>query len=213
MKEFSMNLQEAFDNQLQTLISKKYHECTSQTEVQFREMVEPLKQHLNNDEYIVDVERGKLSFVIVIKNELVSTEQAMQLIEKDGRHGITKLFPHEPKDFNIIESEVIPSASAYLLLDIDRGKETLNITPQDAMKKIRSEGRLPLTIDEGVAIVTHYPEFLMKNNCFSLLASRHVGDQRVPAIWINGQREPNLGWCWDGNPHTWLGSASAQSRV
>lgn len=52
-------------------------------------------------------------------------------------------------------------------------------------------------------------EFLMKNNCFSLLASRHPGDKRVPAIWINAQKQPNLGWCRVGNPHTWHGSASA----
>jgi len=81
------------------------------------------------------------------------------------------------------------------------------------MKIIKESHRSPLTIEEGVAIVTHYPEYLMKNNCFSLLASRHPGDKRVPAIWINAQKQANLGWCWDGNPHTWLGSASCRHRI
>ena len=44
-----------------------------------------------------------------------------------------------------------------------------------------------------------------------LLASR-CGDKRVPAIWISAGA-PKLGWCWDGNPHTWLGAASAGARV
>jgi hypothetical protein len=52
---------------------------------------------------------------------------------------------------------------------------------------------------------------LRKNKCFSLLASR-CGDKRVPAIWISG-KAPKLGWCWAGNPHSWLGSASAGARL
>jgi hypothetical protein len=34
----------------------------------------------------------------------------------------------------------------------------------------------------------------------------------VPALWI-ADRAPKLGWCWDGNPHTWLGTASAAHRL
>jgi hypothetical protein len=40
-----------------------------------------------------------------------------------------------------------------------------------------------------------------------------MGNQTVPAIWINSEKHPNLGWCWDRNPHTWLGSASCIGRV
>jgi len=100
-----------------------------------------------------------------------------------------------------------------LLLDIDRGKETINIRPADAFVIINEKARSPLTIDEGVALITHFPEFLKKNNCFSLLASRCPGNKRVPAIWINAQKQANLGWCWDGNPHAWLGSVSCQQRI
>ena len=93
------------------------------------------------------------------------------------------------------------------------GSSIGNFTPAAALESITAQGRSPLTIDEGVAIMTHFADFLMKNNCFSLLASRHEGDQRVPAIWITAEKRPRLGWCWNGNPHTWLGSASAGSRV
>jgi Family of unknown function (DUF5701) len=67
-----------------------------------------------------------------------------------------------------------------------------------------------LTVAEGVALLIQFPEFLQPNNCFSLLASR-CGDKRVPALWLSEGR-PKLGWCWAGNPHTWLGSASCGKR-
>jgi hypothetical protein len=66
-------------------------------------------------------------------------------------------------------------------------------------------------LEEGIALITHYPDVLMKNNGFSLLGSR-CGDRRVTALWISGGK-PKLGWCWTGNPHTWLGSASCRYRT
>ena len=51
------------------------------------------------------------------------------------------------------------------------------------------------------------PEAIAPNWGFSMAGSRR-GDQRVPAFWVSEGR-PKLGWCWDRNPHTWLGTASA----
>jgi hypothetical protein len=209
-----MNLKKEFGRQVENLLKKGYPEAAGVSTEQFLEQVNALKtnlSHINTSE--INLDEGHLPFVIVIKSELVATDKAMSLVEKDSKAGVTKLFPHQPTDFQTIESEAIPSGMAYLLVDIDRGKASINLPPNQAMALIKKTNRHPLTIDEGVAIVTQFPEFLMKNNCFSLLASRHTGDQRVPAIWVNGSKNPNLGWCWDGNPHTWLGSASCQSRL
>lgn len=41
---------------------------------------------------------------------------------------------------------------------------------------------------------------------------RVLGEVRGPAWWVSGRR-PRLGWCYQGAPHTWLGSASAARRV
>jgi hypothetical protein len=76
---------------------------------------------------------------------------------------------------------------------------------------ILGRGRTPLTIDEGIAVVAHAPYLLEKNKCFMLSGSRR-SDRRVPAMWIS-EGAPKLGWCWDGNPHSWLGVASAGGRV
>ena len=101
----------------------------------------------------------------------------------------------------------MPDATAYLLLGVERGEEFCGVRPEEALPVIRGRGRTPLTIDEGIAVVTHAPHLLEKNKCFMLSGSRRH-DRRVPAMWIS-ERAPKLGWCWDGNPHTWLGVASA----
>lgn len=209
-----MDLLKEFEKQVQNLIQKGYADLASMSEGEFINLLEPLKAKIEKlDLPDIDFEKGYLPFVIVVKSEAVPTDRAMSLVEKDGKNGITKLFPHEPSDFSTISDVKVPPVNIYLLLDIDRGRESINLPPKIAMKKIVGSGRSPLTIDEGVAIVTHYPEFLTKNNCFSLLTSRHQGDKRVPAIWINANKHPNLGWCWEGNPHTWLGSASCKERL
>lgn len=209
-----MDIRKEFDRQVATLFYKGYAKLAKLSDDAFRNELEMLKEKLPSSINVeINLEKGTLPFAIVVKNSLVSSDAAMTLVEKDGNQGITKLFPHEPTDFNTITEVEIPTSNIYLLIDIDRGKENINLPPRKAMEMIKEVDRSPLTIDEGIAIVTQYPEYLIKNNCFSLLASRHVGDQRVPAIWINGQKQPNLGWCWDGNPHTWLGSASCKTRV
>jgi hypothetical protein len=207
-------LRKEFDRQANNLLSKGYPAAAGMSAGEFLKHIEPLEEVLG--ELVVpqiDLEQGQLPFVIVVKSDLVATEKAMSLVERESKKGFAKLYPRQPEDFKPIDGVRIPNGLGYLLVDIDRGRGSINVIPSEALKLINNGNRFPLTIDEGVAIVTHYPEFLSKNNCFSLLASRCSGDKRVPAIWINRERRPNLGWCWDGNPHTWLGSASCGRRI
>lgn len=94
---------------------------------------------------------------------------------------------------------------------MDTGSEFCDVRPADARTAIAERGRTPLTIAEGIALVTVRPDMLRRNRCFSLLASR-AQNQRVPAIWIS-ERRAKLGWCWDRNPRSWLGAASTAGRV
>ncbi len=117
--------------------------------------------------------------------------------------------PGEPKNFVPVID--VPKAKAYLVFDVERGEEFCNVRPEDAVAAITARGRTPLTIAEGLAYITHFPQVLEKNKCFMLAGSR-CGDRRVPALWIS-EGAPKLGWCWAGNPHTWLGTASAGTRL
>ena len=123
----------------------------------------------------------------------------------------TTIEPDDLARFAPIDDVDVPAGTAYLALDVDTGAETLNVTPNAAQALIDAADRSPLTIEEGIALLTHHPGILRSRNAFSLLGSRR-GDKRVPALWTsNGS--PRLGWCWAGNPHTWLGSASCASRL
>lgn len=209
-----MDLTAEFDRQVATLKEKGYPTITKLPDDSFHRQLEILRSRLPKSIGTpYDTEQGSIPLVLVVKTTPESTEQAMAATKKDGHAGITKLFPHSPTDFKTMPEVIMPSSDVYVLVDVDRGRESINLPPSQALRLIKESSRSPLTIDEGIAIVTQFPEFLKKNNCFSLLASRLEKGQAVPAIWINGQRQPNLGWCWDGNPHTWLGSASAGSRI
>ena len=123
----------------------------------------------------------------------------------DRNHGEAGLAPYRP-----IEQVALPDAGAYLLLDVDRGEEFRGVRPRRRCRSSLGRGRTPLTIEEGIAVVTHAPQLLEKNRCFMLSGSRAAtgGCRRC-----GSRRAPKLGWCWDGNPHDWLGVASAGARV
>jgi len=110
-----------------------------------------------------------------------------------------------------IDGLELPDGEAWLIADVDPGGAFRNVTPDDALGTITGDGRSPLTVDEGIALVTQLPEVLEGRNAFSMLGSR-CGDRRVTAMWISRGR-PRLGWCWAGNPHKWLGSASCGGRL
>lgn len=203
-----------FERQIENLIATGYPKLAGLTEKDFVKLLQPLGLLMGGIKVAEpDLEKGYLPFVIVVKNELVSTESMLEKTRFNGRPGTANLNPLTPGDFKIIEGMSIPKSNVYLIADVDRGLDSVGVTPENALAMIKRKHRFPLTIDEGIAVVTQFPHFLMKNNCFSLLASRTGKDQRVPALWINSAKQANLGWCWDRNPHTWLGSASTKTRI
>ncbi len=147
----------------------------------------------------------------VVSREQVPVAETAARIERRGKPVVFgHLPPEELERFQPIEAVELPAAPAYLALDLDLGAEYRNVTPEDALREILAAGRSPLTLDEGIALMLAQPEAIAPNWGFSLAGSR-CGDQRVPALWVSEGR-PKLGWCWDRNPHTWLGTASCASR-
>ncbi|SNR56257.1 hypothetical protein SAMN06265360_11056 [Haloechinothrix alba] len=201
-----------FDRQTRTLIDKGYPAMTGLSAQALGELVDPLRAH------VVDRARemrpptpARVPFVLVVTRKLVPTHRTITVTELGGRPGFADFDDADLERFEAIDGVDVPDREVYLVFDIERGPDTRNVAPRDAMPMITERGRSPLTIEEGIALVTQFPETLEKNNCFSLLASR-CGDKRVPALWIS-KKAPKLGWCWNGNPHTWLGSASCAGRA
>ena len=209
-----VDLSSDLDTQLDRLVELGYPALAGRDEAAFRALVEPLRGLAAALPDTLPA-AGRMPFVVVVTRDLVKPEDTVPLLHLEGsskpgrvdrNHAEGDLATYHP-----LPELAVPRAPAYLLVDVDRGEEFCGVRPEAALPVIRERGRTPLTIDEGIAVVTHAPHLLETNKCFMLSGSRRH-DRRVPALWIS-ERAPKLGWCWDGNPHTWLGMASAADRV
>jgi hypothetical protein len=202
----------ALERQVDRLVALGYPGLAGVTEHAFRSLAARLSAPAEAAvEASVD---GAGRWVLVVSESVVPPGRAVPLLRLEGserpgvldaNHGPEGLAPYRP-----IEAVDVPSAPMYLLLGVERGDEYRGVAPQDALPQVLARGRTPLTVAEGLALVTQRPGVLVRNHCFSLAGSRR-GDKRVPALWISAGAA-KLGWCWDGNPHDWLGLASAASR-
>ncbi|MEU4423447.1 DUF5701 family protein [Actinoplanes sp. NPDC024001] len=198
-----------FDRQVRNLIELGY---PAQLETQ----LEPLREVATRaGDTPADSEAGRVPFLLVVTRALVPIEEMMPRtsLTGKGRPGfVDRTFePGSLERFVTTPAAALPGHEAYVLFGVERGEEFCGVVPNDAMDVIAGRDRTLLTIEEGIALITQFPQILVKNKCFSLGGSRST-DRRVPALWIS-QRAPKLGWCWAGNPHTWLGMASAAGRA
>lgn len=201
-----------FDRQLDGLVELGYPALAGLTEDAFRDVVAPLRPAaIAGAAGLPAPTDARVPFLLVITRDLIGVLERLEVTTLAGKRKTGFLDRNYAEDdlprFDPIKELGVPAGPAYLLFDVDRGEEFRNLAPASAMEGITAQGRLPLTIDEGLAFITLHPAALASNRCFSLVGSR-CGDKRVPALWIS-QGAPKLGWCWYGNPHTWLGSASA----
>lgn len=205
------------DRQIDTLVARGCPWSAAMTDDQFRAHLAPLYERLPDVAAVLaarqpDGEGPRLPFVLTIGRELLSPQRAAALVRRRERRLIVSMLDDEAFDaFRPIEQLRLPPGGAYLLVDVDAGWETRNDPPDVALPKLEAAGRSPLTVEEGIAVVTHHPEAVATNAGFSLLGSRR-GDRRVTALWVS-RGAPKLGWCFAGVPHTWLGSASCAGRL
>jgi len=197
------------DRQIDTLVAFGVPALVGTDEAGFRTAVAPLRALLPDGAVPPGVPpEDHVPFVLVVPTDINTAVPAMR---RGDRRGVSVIGPDEAAGYRPLAGIDVPGGVGYLLTGIDTGSEFRGVPPAQALVTIRDRNRTPLTMTEGVALVTVRPDMLRPNRCFSLMASR-ADNQRVPAIWISRNR-PKLGWCWDRNPHTWLGAASARARV
>ena len=200
------DLRAELDRQVAVLVDKGVPALAGLSRAAFLEQVEPLADRLPR------AAGEGLPFVVVPGRALVPPHALVPLLELRGRQGCTTMPPEDVASFMPRPDVEVPAAAVYLLLDVDLGAATLDVPPEQALPGIVAAGRSPLLLEEGLAVVQQHPELLRTASCFSMLGSR-CGDRRVPAVWVKRGGAPRLGWCWDGAPHTWLGSASCAGRA
>ncbi len=201
----ALSANEEFARQLQNLLDKGYPTLAGASADEFTSLVEPLRDLLDGETTSDD----GVPFLIVVARSLVGTVGAVEQFDVRGKRGFTEM-ADEIDGYQPIDGVDVPADPAYLLVDVSTGKDTLNVRPNDALPTITAAGRTPLTVDEGVALVTQCPDVFAARNAFQALGSRNAS-KRVPSFWMS-KGAPRLGWCWAGNPHTWLGAASAAAR-
>jgi len=171
----------------------------------FRAFLEPLRDLLPP----AGVQAAdRIPFVVVVPD--VGVRDVLAGVHTVGGTGFTTMDDEDVARFHPLPELDVPRAP-YLLLDVDTGDDTRGQTPAEVLPQLVARGRSPLTIAEGLAVLVSEPGVLTARNAFSLLGSR-AGDKRVPALWTSDRR-PRLGWCYQGAPHTWLGSASCAGRL
>ena len=155
------------------------------------------------------VEGDDVPFVLVLPG--LDVNDVVPAMRRGSKPGVSVIDRDEAPTYRPLPGLDVPTVP-YLLWGVDTGSEFCDVRPEEALVTITGRGRTALTIDEGVALTVVRPDMLRPNRCYSLLASRTGTNQRVPAVWIS-ERRAKLGWCWDRNPHTWLGAASAAERL
>jgi hypothetical protein len=193
-----------FDRQIDALVMTGLPEAIDLAEQCFRASVEPLRDLLP----AAEADGSAIPFVVVVPH--LPVVRVLEAVHTAGGQGFTTMEDDDLARFRPLPELQVP-VGPYLLLDVDPGADTLNVPPAEVLPRLTATGRSPLTIAEGLAVLVSDPGVLRARNCFSLLGSR-AGDKRVPALWVSARR-PRLGWCYQGAPHTWLGSASCAGRL
>ncbi|GAB2531153.1 DUF5701 family protein [Paramicrobacterium agarici] len=163
---------------------------------------------------------------VVVHPSLVPAASLAALLERDGKPGFVVEDMTDLEEFRPIGDAPVPDQPLYLVHDIDRGDDMQNWSPDEALAELRTRGRRPLTVTEGISWLLQHPDRLEPGSCFMTIGSRRRtargSDARTPAIWISGgtgrdgrerRGAPKVGWCWARNRHTWLGFASAAPIV
>jgi hypothetical protein len=189
--------------QLERIVALGYPDVADMSAAAFRALAEPLLKALD----VVEIDDEVL---LIPTRELVSPESLIARTSIERLAGFTTMPPEDIVSFTPIEGFEPPEGPFYLVIGPHTGTCYLNREPDVARKLIDSDGRLPLTMEEGLAIATQHPDWLVKKNGFNLLGSRS-SDGRVPSIWMS-QNSPRLGAVWSTSKHTWIGNAYCNAR-
>ena len=194
---------EEASRQLDRIVALGYPDVADMSEAAFRALAHPL---------IAALERSDLgsNILLIPTRELVSPESLIARTSIYRMDGFTTIPPRDIASFLPQDGFTPPEGPFYLVIDPHTGTCYVNREPDVARKLIDSDERLPLTLEEGLAIATQHPEWLLEKNGFNLLGSRSA-DGRVPSIWMS-QNAPRLGAVWPNSRHTWLGNAYCVAR-
>jgi hypothetical protein len=149
--------QQLFNKQLSRIIERKVHKIANLSKNDFiNHYIMPLKEL--TVECQAEIRENRIPFLIVVPHNIVPLSYQID--------SIREITDEKPLEY-IIKPEWFENAKGvstpdkpYLLLDVETGYAMKNITPKKSVETFNSQGRFALTIDEGLALITHFPEVL-----------------------------------------------------
>lgn len=194
---------EEIQQQLDRIVALGYPDVADMSANAFRKLANPILCALENSSLGANI-------LLIPTRELVSPESLISRTSINRMAGFTTMPSRDIISFLPKDGYEFPEGPFYIVVDPHTGSSYLNREPDVARKLIDSDERLPLTLEEGLAIATQHPDWLESKNGFNLLGSQSA-DGRVPSIWMS-QCAPRLGAVWPNSRHTWLGNAYCMER-
>jgi uncharacterized protein YndB with AHSA1/START domain len=172
-----------FERQVSRMIDRRYPDLMGLSKTGFRGVLDPLRK------IIEGYQGGDTPFLIVIPPNIASMSDQLSLIEYEGS-GVTQFL----KDEDFINREgILTPTEPYIVTKVEVGDRLLDVSADSAFEGLVDNGRSPLTISEGAALLIQYPHVLdFMNTSFAGTVHRsgHAIDMYVYAGAVKLKRDP-----------------------
>ena len=139
--------------QLDRIVALGYPDVADISAAAFRSLARPLIGALEHSDLGSNI-------LLVPTRELVSPESLIARTSINRMAGFTTMPPRDIASFLPQDGFMPPEGPFYLVVNPHTGTCYINREPDVARKLIDSDERLPLTLEEGLAIATQHPEGL-----------------------------------------------------
>ena len=179
-----------FDSQIATLIERG-------TPEQIVELLANRRGSVISKASEMTFENGHVPFLPVIPLTYRSVYDLMPAVHHDGEVGYTNLDPTR------IADKFERPGKPYYIYGVEDGESTRGMSPEAAQKVFRHRNRLPLTVAEAIALITH-TDVLSQHSLWI------VGSQYGSADWVLSvslyRNQPKLEECYIDDSHPRYGS-------
>ena len=222
-----------FFEQVNRILENKFYTRSGLSESHFiNDHLMPLKQLIDDDNMNWVQDETRLPILIVVPETVVPLGYKLDRV-RESIHDPPLDYIIKPEWFENAEDVSTPD-QPYLLIDIDTGYALRNATPRKCIERFKNEERNALTLDEGVALITHFPEVLkshwldlpgsvlihklfgqdaMKRGMLSSLPPVFAKTTYVPTIQYLHYNSLRLYYLSDSNETPYSGSASCAKRL
>ncbi|MBW1916496.1 MAG: hypothetical protein JRI57_00530 [Deltaproteobacteria bacterium] len=152
-------LKELFYQQVNRIIANRFHLAAGLSQEDFiNSYIRPLEQLMVDIHTETESTEDRIPILIVVPNNIVSLSYQLKSI-RENLNDTQLEYIVRPEWFKNAEGVSTPD-QPYLLLDVETGYAMLNTPPKKCVALFQNQGRLPLTIDEGLALIKQFPEVL-----------------------------------------------------